>query len=324
MNDDVRWLIGPEAKAWLDRLADEPTTSLALAERLRRDLSPTQVHLILEQVGLRQRGADKFADARRMFFTPRGLEQSTDELVAMAKAMRFPRDVPVVDICCGIGGDLRALAARGPITGVERDARIAVLASANCSESSIQVLDAAEAAVEDFAAWHIDPDRRASGRRTTRIEFADPPDDVLQSLLDRNPNAAMKLAPAADVEAPWMRDASLEWFSRDGQCRQLVAWFGELTLGNRSQHPGERAATILRSGRTEPATFRGQAELPVPAAANVGRYVYEPDAAVIAARLTGCALRSISSCIHSRAASRISLATSCITRSSCRRSKWST
>jgi hypothetical protein len=173
------------------------------------------------------------------------------------------------------------------VTGVERDPRIAVLAAANCSEASIQVIDAADVPVEDFAAWHIDPDRRASGRRTTRVEFANPPDDVLQSLLTRNPNAAMKLAPAADVEAPWLREASLEWFSRDGQCRQLVAWFGDLTLESPSQHPGQRAATILRGDSTQPVTFRGQAELSIPAAANVARYVYEPDAAIIAARLTG-------------------------------------
>ncbi len=66
-----------------------------------------------------------------MFFTARGLEQATDEIVAACTASRFPRGLPLAELCCGIGGDLLALAHRGPVVGVDRDPAAAILADAN-------------------------------------------------------------------------------------------------------------------------------------------------------------------------------------------------
>jgi hypothetical protein len=203
-------------------------------------------------------------------------------MVAAHKARRYPQDAPVVDVCCGIGGDLRAIATRGPTKGVDRDEQIALVAEANCPGVTVQVADAAETDVEAFAAWHIDPDRRPHGRRTTRTALHDPPDSVLQDLLRRNPNAAVKLAPAADVTNPWLAGAALEWISRDAQCRQLVAWFGMFATTE-----DQRSATILRSGTSEAFTFEGRADVRPAVATQVGRYVFEPDPAIIAARLTG-------------------------------------
>src|SRR5688500_18840355 len=117
--DDYRWLIGDDAAGWLARLRDAGPATAALAARLRRDLSAGRVRLLLEQAELRRRAAAKFAAAERMFFTPLGLEQATDETVAAYKSGRFPAG-PRADLCCGIGGDLLALAARGAATGVER------------------------------------------------------------------------------------------------------------------------------------------------------------------------------------------------------------
>ena len=56
---------------------------------LRKELSAERVHLVLQQAALRHRARDKFAAAERMFFTPLGLEQATDEVIAQHKAQRF-------------------------------------------------------------------------------------------------------------------------------------------------------------------------------------------------------------------------------------------
>ncbi|MGH7139964.1 MAG: hypothetical protein ACREHD_29850, partial [Pirellulales bacterium] len=102
--DDYRWLVGDDAGRILAELADW-TNPLGTAGRLRKNLSATRVHLLLAQVELRRRARLKFIYAERMFFTPVGLEQATDEWIAAYKASRFLSNEPVIDLCCGIGGD---------------------------------------------------------------------------------------------------------------------------------------------------------------------------------------------------------------------------
>ena len=113
--DDYRWLVSADATEWLDLAAvRQAQATVRLAAELRHHLSLARAHLILEQVELRHRAARKFAVAASMFFAHRGLEQATDQFVAAYKASRFSPAVPVADLCCGIGGDLMALAGARP------------------------------------------------------------------------------------------------------------------------------------------------------------------------------------------------------------------
>lgn len=289
--DDYQWLVGPAAERWLSQLAGSASEPLGQAARLRKELSATRVHLLLEQTVLRRRARKKFAAADRMFFTPIGLEQATDDAVAAYKAGRLPAQAAVWDFCCGIGGDLMAIARRGTATGVDRNAVAALLAEANCralvgegcAGVELRALDVANIELADAAAWHIDPDRRSGGRRATRVEQYEPGLPVVERLLAACPAAAIKLAPAAEPPLPWQSDAELEWISRGGECRQLVAWFGPL-----AQTPGRRRATVVSGrGEGEPRTLTGDPYAPLGVAARLGRYVAEPDAAVLAAGLTG-------------------------------------
>jgi hypothetical protein len=226
-----------------------------------------------------------------LFFTAVGLEQATDELTARYKAARFADAGRVADFCCGIGGDLLALGWCGSAAGVERDAVTANRAAANCRVMRMLVGDAFQASVEQAAveprqvaecrAWHIDPDRRAAGRRTTRVELHEPGLDVLNEMLSRNENGAVKLAPAAEVPEAWRGRAECEWLSRCGECKQLVAWFGAP-----ARAPGQRRATVVGDGVAS-RSFVGRGDAPVPDVAELGRYLFEPDAAVLAAGLVG-------------------------------------
>jgi hypothetical protein len=331
--DDYRWLVGAEGRRWLAEAAESLDSLARQADRLRKHLSAARCRLVLEQIALQRRARQKFSAPERMFFTPTGLEQATDEWVAAYKASRFPPDVELADLCCGVGGDLLALAARGPTLGVDRDPIVALLAEANRaawhdrggqagesprSASEVLLGDIAEAPLERCAAWHIDPDRRPQGRRTTRVELHEPGAPAIERLLHRNSSAAIKLAPAAELPAAWSSAAELEWISRGGQCRQLVAWFGDLASA-----PGMSRATILKqhpSGGRQPSgdveaarsaergtgiaeqlpaderrspatsdvrTLVGRSSREIPVAARLGRYLAEPDAAVLAADLTG-------------------------------------
>ncbi|MEX2142333.1 MAG: hypothetical protein WD894_23895 [Pirellulales bacterium] len=315
-DSDIDWLTSPAAAPWLEMAIHETGGPLALATRLRKDLSPARARLVVEQANLRQRAAEKFSFPGRMFFTPRALEQATDDVVARYKAARFPKAKPVADLCCGIGGDLIALARRGPVTGVERDGVVARVAEANLRTATaglalswkdgrdeanrVAIADVASFSLAGFAAWHLDPDRRPAGRRTTRVELHEPGPEVIARLLGDCPNAALKLAPAAVLNdscfdnshdsrfrIPW-HEAELEWISRKRQCRQLVAWFGSLR-----KTPRQHRATLLASDLSTsdeglvPASFVGLPGTAPRVAPQIGRYVLEPDPAVLAADLTG-------------------------------------
>ena len=290
------WLVGREGARWLaaarGMLDLEGAGVLQTTWRLRRDLQPERVRLILEQLDLRRRAAGKFPSAGRMFFTRLGLEQATDAWVAAYKAGRFRSHQPLADLCCGIGGDLTSLAKRGPVRGVERDPVMVLCAKANLAavgapDATIVNKDVELADLDGTSAWHIDPDRRPGGRRTTKVALAEPGPDVLALLLKRSSAAAIKLAPAADMAEPWWAEAELEWISRARQCRQLVAWIGIL-----AEHPGTRRATMLHAAEASEhvqvaATFVGQPHVECPVAPRIGRHVFEPDAAILAAKLEG-------------------------------------
>jgi len=282
--DDLRWLTGDEGRAWLARMDPKAEATPALVASLRRDLSAGRARALLDQVALRRRAADKFAHPEQMFFAARALEQATDEWIAAYKAARFTAG-RVYDLCCGIGGDLQALAERGTATGVDRDEALTILAAANAPTArmiadDVNMLLTTPGALEPEAAWHIDPDRRAQGRRVTAVARYEPAPEFIDRLLQRTPRGAVKLAPAARWPEAWNDQAEFEWISRGGECRQLVAWFGGL-----SGTPGLRRATIIarRGGMVNSLT--GASDLP-PLADELGTFIYEPDAAVLAAGLT--------------------------------------
>jgi len=288
--DDYRWLLSSAAEPWIAEASQSDTLSGAamvrLVQRLRKSLSPGQAHLVVELVELRRRARDKFAAAERMFFTRVGLEQATDERIAAYKAGRFAEGQRVADLCCGIGGDLLALGKRGLAVGVDASEIVALIAGRNCEANgsemvSVQCEKAEAVALADFSAWHVDPDRRPDGKRTTRIELHQPPLETLERMLKENPNAAIKLAPAAEIPLNWEERAECEWLGSRGECRQLVVWHGNL-----AQNPGQRAATLI-DARGGIRRVVGQAGTESEGSQLIGRYLYEPHAAVLAAGLSG-------------------------------------
>ncbi|HEX2473152.1 MAG TPA: hypothetical protein VHK01_00315 [Lacipirellulaceae bacterium] len=299
-----KWLTGTEAAAYFAELAATQAPLHTALERLRHHLTPAKAHLLLEQVELRRRAKEKFSAADRMFFTRVGLEQATDEWVARYKATRFAKQragastPPVIaDFCCGVGGDLIALSEHGVIIGVDREPVAGHFAEVNASLfGSAGRITIFPERVEDFesdnvAAWHIDPDRRAGGRRTTSLDACQPSLDTIERQLAQVPHAAVKLAPATKVPPEWAERCELEWISRDGECRQLVAWHGEL-VGS----PGLRRATILTTSAAsrgvhahgdEPRSILGRHDQSIPVSNKLGDFVFDIDPAIRAAHLQG-------------------------------------
>jgi hypothetical protein len=287
---DHVWLTGDEARAILTDLAVEELPLHTALARLRRKVTAERARGIIEQVTFRRLATAKFTQAHRMFFTRLGLEQATDEWVAAYKASRLclaggtelsPKR-EVADLCCGIGGDLMQIAKQGAALGIDRDPIAAHFVACN-SGAKVEAADVADVDLGAVVAWHIDPDRRPMGRRTTSLDYSQPSLQTIDRMLAQNANAAVKLAPAAKVPDHWSDRCELEWISRDRECRQLVAWHGEL-----AHAPGRRRATIVaRDEGVATRTVVGEPNRAVPIANSPERFVFDIDAAVLAAHLKG-------------------------------------
>jgi SAM-dependent methyltransferase len=286
------WLVSPAADAHCLQASAalrRGESLVAVTRSLRKALTPEQTHAVLELIDLRHRGQEKFTSADRMFFTRVGLQQATDEQIARYKAFRFPTHAVVADLCCGIGGDTLALAARGPCVAIDRDPAVLCFAAANVAAvlpSASEPIrffteDVSPASLRDANFWHLDPDRRAEGRRTVQLDAFSPPLSAIDQLLQVSPDGGVKLAPATEVPASWHAEAECEWISRAGECRQQVAWFGSLASA-----PGRRRATIVAEG-VAARSLVGIPAQSLPVSDRIASYLYEPDAAILAAELTG-------------------------------------
>ncbi|MFD5133489.1 THUMP-like domain-containing protein [Streptomyces olindensis] len=281
--NDLALLLTPEGRALLDEVRDtDPARELAVATRLRREHPAELVSAALGQARLRQRAAVKFGaeDAGRMFFTPNGVEQSTRASVAAYRARRMADSgvTSVADLCCGIGGDAIALARAGiRVLAVDRDPLAAAAARANADALGLAGLievreaDVTEVDTAGYDAVFVDPARRGGRGRIFDPEAYSPPLSWAVSAARRAPHAALKIAPGIPHEAV-PEDAEAEWISDGGDVKEAVLWFGT--------EPGAVRATLLPG----PRTLLSRA-LPDPPVRPPGRYLYEPDGAVIRAHL---------------------------------------
>ncbi|MEU6239618.1 methyltransferase domain-containing protein [Streptomyces sp. NPDC047024] len=273
-----------EGRALLDEVrGTAPADELAVATRLRRTHPVDLVSAALGQARLRQRAAAKFGagDAERMFFTPNGVEQSTRTSVAAYRAerMRALGVTSVADLCCGIGGDAIALARAGiRVLAVDRDPLTAAVARANAEALGLDDLievreaDVTEVDTAGYDAVFVDPARRGGRGRIFDPEAYSPPLSWAVAAARTAPRAALKIAPGIPHEAV-PAEAEAEWISDAGDVKEAVLWFG-------TGAPGGVRATLLPG----PRTLLGRG-LPDPAVRPVGRYLYEPDGAVIRAHL---------------------------------------
>ncbi|WP_395659326.1 THUMP-like domain-containing protein [Nocardioides sp.] len=284
-----RWLLtddGQELLAVAARdLEGAGDDSLAAVERLRRTASAEHAAAALTQATLRVRGRAKFGDlADRMYFTPDGLEQATRLRVAEHRAARLVASSArtVLDLGCGIGGDLIAAARAGLVgAGVDLDPVRVAVAQANLAAlglpGAVSVADATTLDTTPFDVAFADPARRSARGRTFDVDDWTPPWSFVEGLLTRD--SCVKVAPGIPHELV-PAGVEAEWVSDHGEVKEAALWSGRLATT-------ERRATVIGEGglatlTDEDGPAAGEAGGQVRA---VGGYLYEPDGAVIRAGL---------------------------------------
>lgn len=285
--DDFAWLLSDEGQRVLAVAEDGPaeTDPVERLPRVRSLTTPSRAATAVTQAQLRRRAVAKLgADAARMYFTPEALEQATRASVAAHRAARATLGLrtSVVDLGCGVGGDLVAFARAGlVVAGVDADPVRVAVARANLDAlglgGAVQVGDATAVDTTPFDLAYADPARRGARGRSFDVADWSPPWHFVTGLLRRD--ACVKLAPGLPhdlvppgVEAEWVSDTG-----PGGGVKEVVLWSGALASTT-------RRATVL--GAAGPATLTTD-DLPAgdPPVGGVAAYLLEPDGAVVRAGL---------------------------------------
>ena len=248
------------------------------------------VAAVLSQAKLRSRGKAKFGTfADKMLLTEDGLEQASRLQVAALHAGRF-RDAGinrVADLGCGIGTEAMAMAAIGlDVTAVELDEVTAACATYNLAPfDNALVIQADVTSIElsDFDGLFFDPARRelGTGRGSTSRKF-DPaqfsPNFTWVLEQAKLKPTGIKLGPGHPHEAI-PSGCEAQWVSVNGDLVELGLWFGPL-----ARQGVARSALLIKDGEAveiKSGKFEGS-QAPVRA---LGKYLYEPDNAVVRSHL---------------------------------------
>ncbi|TQL70241.1 methyltransferase family protein [Nocardioides albertanoniae] len=293
--DAFAWLLTDDGQRLLTRAtemtadgsdgkgSDGKGSGLAVQTALRKDESAERVAAAMTQVDLRRKAAAKFGDlAPRMYFTPDGLEQATRLAVAHHRAARLRtfHASSVIDLGCGIGGDLIASSRAGlTAAGVDTDPERVAVAQANLDAlglpGAVTVADATALDHSPFDVAYADPARRGAKGRVFSAEGWTPPWSWVETLFARD--ACVKVAPG--IPHDLVPDGvEAEWVSDHGEVKEAALWSGSLaSTARRATVIGDRGLATLAS-EDDPGAEVGEV-------GEVADFLYEPDGAVIRAGL---------------------------------------
>ncbi|MDB5346833.1 MAG: hypothetical protein JWP89_5210 [Schlesneria sp.] len=262
----------------LDLISEWNGSELGLQSKLRRQFEDDLVRAALTLHELRRKAVAKFSRASSLWCDRRGLEQATAELVALHKSKRF--EGPVWDLCSGIGSDAIAMAARCRVTALDLNPAACLRTQWNAEvygvSNQLQAVCRDVLQLEELGGLvHVDPDRRAGSEgKASRIEDYVPGLPDLLSIMQRCRGGAIKVGPACNFGGKFP-NTEIELISLFGECKEATVWFGELA------HSQPFRATVLPSGET----IAGHPLDAVAPVTPLGRYVYDPDPAVVRAGL---------------------------------------
>lgn len=289
----VEWLQSEDGQRVLGLAASlaepDPLKAHTALERLAPATPAPLLAAALTQAALRVAAVPKFGElAASMYFTPDGLEQATRLSVATHRAARLEvfGARTVVDLGCGIGGDLVAFARAGlTAAGVDLDPVRVAVASANLAAlglpGAVQVADATSVNAAAFDVAFCDPARRTGRGRTFSPDAWTPAWSFAEALLTRD--ACVKTAPGIPHEIV-PAGVEAEWVSDHGEVKEAALWGGRLATC-------ERRATVIGDGGLATLT---EEDDPGADVVPLGRYLYEPDGAVIRAGLVTAVAAGVS------------------------------
>ena len=280
--------------------SDDPA-AFAMQFHGRRDLP---IRAMAEQLACRQKAAKKLPTLSKhnLLYTPLALEQSSGERTAAYKAS-FMSGKRAIDVSGGLGVDTMFLARTfQEVVYCERDPLLCAVVEHNLKVSgvaNVQVRNGesisllAEYPDNSFDWIFVDPARREEGRRSIALEAASP--DVVAShdlLLRHAQRVCIKASPALEISGLKKLLPALHTIivvSVDRECKEILLL---LERAYPACGPVQVKAVCL-NGDSEEITevAGGNGDVPRVVAAAEKKYLYEPDPAIIKARLSAVLAR---------------------------------
>jgi SAM-dependent methyltransferase len=279
---------GQDLLAELGQQAEGTAAPLRLGTDLRARYPVDLVVDALAQHELRLLARAKFSRATDMYFTRAGLEQASSEVTARYRSARYAGAGLVADLCCGIGGDLVALAAGRDVLAVDSQPLHLRMARANAgvygAAAGVRTVaaDVRDIALDRTEGLFVDPARRRNGRRL-RAGDSDPPLAWCLSLAGQaspGRKVGIKAAPGLSHDAVppgW----EVEFIALGRDLKEAVLWSPALATA-------ATRATILPGGHSITPGPGGPAQVGMP-----GRFLLDPNPAVTRGRVVADLARMV-------------------------------
>jgi len=244
--------------------------------KLRKNWSAEEVRVAIELTRARASAIGRLENAETLVSDLEGVQQSSSSRVAKWKAKRFEHASHVVDLCCGVGGDLLYLP-KGAI-GIDIDPLRCWMAKENTRKKIICEDVRTYSGLENSLIL-LDPSRRDQNGRRLGLDEMQPNISIVQEICEKVRGGCVKLSPAIDLEDVESigEQREVEYVEDRGKVTQGIVWFN--SLANASV---EVTATSLSHGKT----ISGVAQTPR-VSDEIGSWVHEPNPAVERAKLHG-------------------------------------
>ena len=298
--EELQNLLNPDIQALLaSHYSDDPAT-FAMQFHGRTELP---IRAMAEQLACRQKAVKKLPALSQhyLLYTPLALEQSSGECTASYKASLMSGK-KLIDLSGGLGVDSMSLArVFQEVIYCERDSLLCAVAEHNLKVAGVPNVEVkngesisllAEYPDNSFDWIYVDPARREEGRRSIALEAASP--DVVAShdlLLRHAERVCIKASPALEVSGLKKLLPALHTIvvvSVDRECKEILLL---LERAYPSDGPVQVKAVCLSSEGEEMTKVAAGGEAPKVVAAAVKEYLYEPDPAIIKARLSAVLAR---------------------------------
>jgi hypothetical protein len=298
---ELQNLLHPDIQALLALHHSDDPAAFAMQFYGRTELP---VRAMAEQLACRQKAVKKLPtlSQHNLLYTPLALEQSSGERTAAYKAS-FMSGTRAIDLSGGLGVDTMFLARTfQKVVYCERDSVLCMVVEHNlkiCGIANVQVMNGesisllAEYPDDSFDWIFVDPARREEGHRSIALEAASP--DVVAShdlLLRHAQRVCIKASPALEISGLKKLLPALQTIvvvSVDRECKEILLL---IERTHPADGPVQVKAVCLNSNLEEITEVAGgNGDAPRVVGMAVKEYLYEPDPAIIKARLSAVLAR---------------------------------